>query len=272
MASFPHQSENRRTLILTLSIALQLIVAWEARWPDGGYLENTRFANFLLNKYPKIYNPEPEIFLEREFHKERVFTPTDIAVHYDGPVPTKIIRHELNDGWSESGLCSDTQEVVASKVSDSVRGWVYYSGPFSCELGRTIRREWRLGRRAENTKLLGEGWSGMEDSGVWTDGDRSTIVLEAGERANVQFIILSGHYLVPDERTRVFVNGTDLGVLSLDQQRIVIPKGVAVQGGKLNINLQNLNPTSPAQFGVSDDTRKLSFFLEKVEMAFTPDH
>lgn len=271
VATFPQQSEKRLTLIFLASITLQVTAAWQARWPAGGYLQNTRFSNLLLNKFPSTYNPEPEIFLEREFHKERMFTPADIAVHYYGAVPTKIIRHVLNDEWVGSGLCGEGQLVVASSVSDSARGWVYHNGPFTCEPDRVIRRAWNLGRGTGNVKLLGEGWSGIEDSGVWTDGERSAIVLDAGANANVQSIILSGYYLVPGERTRVFINGSELGVFALDRQLIAIPKNIASQGGKLNITLQNLHPTTPAQLGLSSDARKLSFFLEEAKIAFTPD-
>jgi hypothetical protein len=77
---------------------------------------------------------------------------------------------------------------------------------------------------------------------------------------HVRELTLMGHYGDGNARTRVLVNGIDLGWAALDQARAIeLPDGAAADG-RLHIELRHESPRAPN----SQDRRLLAYFLQGV--------
>ncbi len=88
----------RNIVVLIVLIASQIAVTqyFGGFTPEGWrYVAFYKHSRFVLNHYPCLYNPEPEIFAERVMHREEV-TPDASPVFYKTPngIVTKALVHK----------------------------------------------------------------------------------------------------------------------------------------------------------------------------------
>jgi len=254
---------NRRRALVAGVVVCQALTMWQSGWPRGyGYSNHTRLATTVLDHAPSLYNPDPEIFFEREMHLERDMPRDSVIVHHGAGGPTKIMRSWSNVHAS-AGICAPGQ-VILSSGSDAGRGWRYLNAPFVCGAPPASSIGWLVGTAGgDRPAPLGGGWSQVEPTGVWSDGARSvlTIALPAGR--DVRRLALDGTYLVPGGKTDVTINGIDLGRIALGAGPIPIPPA-AQRSAALEVVLTHPHPATPASLGMSEDYRQLSFYLQRI--------
>lgn len=257
-----------RRIALLSSLALQALAAWQAYRPGvASYLVHGRIAQRVLDRAPRFYNPDPEIFLKRELHKEVLLTNDTVIVHEGVRGATKLMRHWTNDS-ATAGLCAPGTLLKADHVTTLASGWRYYNGALRCEPGREPGRVWTIGADPEALKILASGWSHNEGTGVWSDGKRSRLLLTVPEGREARFLALLGGYYETVKETQLAINGIPVGTVVLGRDRIPVPPA-ARASRVLEVELVHSQPGVPAG-ATSSDARQLGFFLRSAYLELAP--
>lgn len=256
------QRSARWPLALVLGLAaVQGLCMLSAR--SYGYVEFSPLANAVMQRAPAWYHPEPEIFAERLGHHDDYIQPSKVYVRsVDGQRVTTL----FNAGFPGSAeqLCGSGGALAPdNRLTTKDRGWTYIDGPVRCIAGGAPQHSFQYPQfvRQERIKLAA-GWSGPEANGpgwdgVWSEGARSRIVVSVAGSAPSTLTIV-GNYLDGNRRTRVTVNGKDLGWQDLSQaRRLALPAGAST----LDIELEH---EAPHRAG--NDPRALALFLREVTL------
>ena len=141
-----------------------------------------------------------------------------------------------------------------------------------------VDRSVRLGEKIVFTegsgaeRLLGEGWSAPEPTGVWTVGEQARLVLKLtdGVPEDAELALRVAPFVAPDHpaleveasalaqqlAALVFRHGEVPGVI-----RIPLPAAVRSQEGRIVVALSLRDPARPADLGLGDDLRLLGVQL-----------
>jgi hypothetical protein len=111
--------------------------------------------------------------------------------------------------------------------------------------------------------VLGTGWSGLEDWGVWSDGPQAQILLpdNAGGISTVEIDAVYFGQAGPSV-IEISVYGAEVASDNLEESgtRIVVD---VPQGGSI-VTISPQNPQSPKDLGMSTDERQLGVGLQTV--------
>jgi hypothetical protein len=250
-------------LVLGLAIAQTASMAHAASYT---YVQMSPLARLVLKVAPQWYHPEPEIFAERMGHNDDYIRPGQVYA-FDAGGLAKTLFYPA-DPASAAQLCgSGGVPAPDNTYTDSAYGWRYIDGPVRCVAGGLGLRSLQAAQfRDQNGIRLAEGWSNVEFNGgtwngSWSQGVRSRLLLPlpAGERP--AGVTLLGQYLEGNHRTRVRIDGVDLGWQQLDRPTVLaLPEGRG--GATLTIELEHEAPHSPG----AGDPRPLAFFLREVDL------
>ena len=236
-----------------------------------GYTYFSPLANRVLAHAPGLYHPEPEIFAERAGHHDNYIRPDEVYTHRVNGVLVKTLVNAGNPG-ADSLVCGAGALIAPDNAfTESTRGWRYIDGPVRCVAGDLAQRSFQFDDfRAGSQIELASGWSTLEANGpgwngAWSDGPRSRMVLQTGG-LRAQQILISGSYLQDQGRTRVRVNGVDLGWHQLDREGPLALPPEASAGPQLMIELEHDSPRSPG----ASDPRQLAFFLREINLRAMP--
>ncbi|MGZ5201022.1 MAG: hypothetical protein ACXWC4_14725 [Telluria sp.] len=225
------------------------------------YIEFSPLARLALNVAPGWYNPEPEIFFERVEHKDGFNQYDKLFAWPDHGKPAKLL-YNTGSATASRRLCGPDAALIRDEhVVDVGSGWRYINGAPLC--APTVATVGQPGL------VLAAGWSAAEHGGgawdgAWSDGQRARLALHIEPRHRPQHIVLHGHYAEGNKRTRVTIDGVDLGWQQLDQlPELAVPPN-AKGTDTLAIDLQFDAPHAPAP-GEADQ-RHLAFFLQKVTL------
>ncbi len=223
-------------------------------------------AQLVLDKAPRWYHPEPEIFIERTGHHDSYYWPSEVYVHSVGGKPVTTLYNADFPGADER-LCGKGHGVARDNdMVESDRGWRYVHGPVRCTLGGDALVAVRgLQLKAGAPVKLDSGWYDFETGGgdwdgVWSSGKRSRLVVQLPAGSAARSISIHGNYYGSNTHTRVFVNGKELGRHPLSEFRR-IPLASAPAGAALVIELEHETPRVADGVG---DPRALTFFLRSV--------
>jgi hypothetical protein len=120
-------------------------------------------------------------------------------------------------------------------------------------------------------RVLGEGWSFLEPTGVWTDGDAASLVLKPIDLPprRAELVLAASAFLTPDHpelKVEVSARGERLAGRVFrhgEAQRLLrIPWPIAEPSGQTFFELNFSNPARPMDLGMGDDPRRLGIFLE----------
>lgn len=234
-------------------------------WRTPSYIHHTPLAKLAFTFFPGYINPDPEIFIERGKHNEESITPTTTQVFYANGIPVKLLRHWTNSGDS-GGVCPAGLQVSPQSVAEVDRGWEYLNGPLACAAPSPDKVPIRLGFTGASAAraVLDSGWYGTEDAGTWTSGARSVIRIPVPAGREATGLFFTGHYFDKVRASEVRINGKSIGSHSLVNGQLDIPPGLA--GSALLIELRHAGAASPAQLGMSGDTRQLAYYLREVQV------
>jgi hypothetical protein len=122
-------------------------------------------------------------------------------------------------------------------------------------------------------RFLGEGWSAPEPTGVWTIGEKATILLQLPKdiRTNLD-VILRGHAYVSAEHPEVEIVfsacGERLGARvfghGMKRRFLRLPLAGALRDaqGRIAVDIDVDRPASPEELGTGSDPRLLGFHLQ----------
>jgi len=236
-----------------------------------GYVEFSPAARILLARAPQLYHPEPEIFAERAGNHDDYIRPELIYTLRRDGATVKTLVNAANPHLDEqlcgrgATLAPDLPQVA------STRGWRYIDGELRCVAGGYAQRSFGFDalKAAGGPLSLVDGWSNPEANGpgwngVWSLGERSHLRLQV-EGGAPQALLITGNYQAPNRRTRVVVNGADLGWHDLERSGpLALPP--AARAATLSIELGHENPLAPG----AGDPRLLALFLREVSVRQLP--
>ena len=123
------------------------------------------------------------------------------------------------------------------------------------------------------SKVMREGWSEPEQTGVWSENECSAIALQLAKS-------LSGFRMFFDLRpfadygnsqaATVTVNGRDFDhwLFKTGERRLVaVDVSLPVPEDRISILIHHRRPISPHELGAGDDKRKLGVFLHSLQIA-----
>ena len=136
---------------------------------------------------------------------------------------------------------------------------------------RTIRFD------GAETRFLGEGWSFLEPTGRWTDGDAATVRARIATHADMpwQLRMTGSAYLPPGSRpliVRLQIDGQDIATWTFTTgetttMAATIPASVVRTSPTIDIRLLVGNPRSPITYAVgSHDDRQLGLFIRTLSL------
>lgn len=253
-------SKNSSPLIIVFVI--QLLCAVSAlRYNE---IEFSPIAKAFVKHLPAFYNPEPEIFVERMTHRDGAELAIDQLYKFEhrGKV-SKILFHGSN-AHVDQQLCGKGLVLgLDNRYANAAQGWQYLNGNLHCVEARVIDFD----AFSDTGKIqFSSGWSGIETgggvwNGRWSDGDNSVITIPGTSQQKIAGIKLLGHYFEKNKRTRVVINGSDLGWFDLSQAPI-IQFNASTTGVK--IDLKHEFPHEPSKTPEFPDGRRLSVFLQSL--------
>jgi hypothetical protein len=258
LAGLARLDGRSRWLALALALPLQALATWNAMPSRRAPTAHSRLAAWVLDHAPRAYNPDPEIFLERERKREDWATHDQLVVHRTAQGPNKLMRFWAN-GADDGGLCASGTHLAADDVVTLASGWRYYNAPLRCEAGAAPYLAIPV-----QPAILGAGWSVIQGGSVWNDGPRASlrIALPAGRRA--ARIGLVGYYHYGVRRSRVTLGGIDMGTVALGQAPLEIPALL----GTAQVLEFSFEHTKVPQPRSGSDTRALGFMLHGVHLEF----
>ncbi|HEX4229461.1 MAG TPA: glycosyltransferase [Bryobacteraceae bacterium] len=135
----------------------------------------------------------------------------------------------------------------------------------------------KFGRDGNGLLFLGYGWSESEEWGVWSLGRSSEVVLSfSGRPVRSVDVCVHGRMLVRADGSRsrgaILCSGRRIKEFEASREgsnislRLTVPPGEFVNGD-LVIGFEIETPWSPAEDGISSDTRRLGFGLEEISIA-----
>jgi hypothetical protein len=236
-----------------------------------GYTELSPLAKRVIEYAPAFYNPDPEIFYERVAHVDvRTDPASQIAVYETGGKAVKALYGVRNPAI-DARLCGDGLRLAAANhYVDVGNQWRYVNGSILCEQATGHARldayAAQQFRDADAVRLQ-TGWGGVEFGGVqwngaWTDGAHSRLTIRLVPGRNPANIVIQGHYYEGNQRTRVAVNGVDLGWHQLDRVDPLLLPPAARSAATLSIELENEAPLRPV--AGTPDQRQLAFFMQNI--------
>jgi len=256
------KSQCRNMLLLSLVVSVQLLCAKSSLLYSE--VEFSPVAQVFLRHLPDLYNPEPEIFVERMAHKDGAELRVDKFYEFDYQGKrNKILFHHLNTDLDRQ-LCGeglvlglDNQHVSAGY------GWRYLNGSPHCIVAKTID----VDAFSDPAKVQFDlGWSKIERgggiwNGRWSDGQNSVITIPFSPNQKARGVKLVGHYFGQNARTRIFVNDKDLGWFDLSAAPLIQFPGTS---SAVKLGLRHEYPHDPQAVPEFPDSRRLSIFLQSL--------
>lgn len=250
--------------VLLPLVVLQVLAMISAR--SYGYVEFSPAAKWVMAHATRLYHPEPEIFAERLGHHDNYIYPDQIHVRTNATGVAQTLYNAVHPGV-EQRLCGvDGQLAADTTFTFTARHWRYIDGPVRCVSHAMPQQSFQYEQFAQGTGItLAAGWGAVEANGgdwngLWSTGQRSFVVLRSTPGSAPATILILGHYFEGNARTRVAVNGTDLGWHNLAAPaRLPLPPGTR---GDIAVELIHEAPRTPTPA----DGRQLALFLRQVTL------
>ena len=160
------------------------------------------------------------------------------------------------------GLCAPGTHLAADSVVTLDSGWRYYDAPLRC--APRAAPVMRLGIGPAMPAILGEGWSVVQGGAVWNEGPRATLRIALPPGRQARAIGFDGYYHHGVRRSRVSINGVDLGTAALGRAPLALPASLG-GAGVLEVTIVHTAAPRPAS---ASDTRALGFLLQAVQVEF----
>ncbi|MBA1275228.1 hypothetical protein [Stutzerimonas azotifigens] len=250
-------------------LGIALLTFFPAKYES--YTTPTRLSYFLQSRFPALYDPPPEVFLERfsgvgeAADKKRalvvgpdckkiLFIPGDTDLLVTTPRGCLLSQQRLAELLESKNYQSETYFRL---TSDEMR-----SSALRIEPG--VRYEFKRG--GSGNFALGDGWGRGEDWGVWSEGARANLHIPCTVGRDLSVVINAGGFVYPGrDSTALEISAAGIKLWSggLSDARdipLTIPASGCVEGS-LHISFDLANPQSPLHAGLSNDPRVVGVSL-----------
>lgn len=250
---------------------------------DANYLAHKPWTAFLLENYPELYNPEPQIFILRTFPYTLWAGGGQDSYAYknkDGVV-TKIIFKDTNKNLS-SDTCKEgykdlatDQPIDISSSSKSKYGWRYITGKMYCDEFAPVYRGAKYTQETPDYidfKKNGlpdfvVGLSGISHEEVWGRwSDSNDIKLSLDLKLNRSIVFYAE--LLPfgpnaGKSIVLTINNVSHVMQPVEgKQNTYYAKFDFIEEKQnTNIAINVPSPISPSELGINSDTRKIGLGL-----------
>jgi hypothetical protein len=143
------------------------------------------------------------------------------------------------------------------------------------ELDRSVRpgEEIAFAKGSGAERFLSEGWSSLEPTGVWTDGEQASFVLRPTDLppGAAELVLAVSAFVTPDHpELKVEVSVLDEQIAGRvfrygEAQRFLrvpFPAAAGAEGGRTLFQLHLSDPARPVDLGLGNDARRLGLHLE----------
>lgn len=245
-----------RTGMVALLLVQALAMAACLRY---SHLQFSPQASWVMNHVPHLYNPEPELFVERSMGNEAVLQAMQAYQWKDKHGIAVKTLYFTGPGAPLPGesLCGSGQTINGSKPPVSAApGWEYLNGPVECRPAVNLD--------AAQPGLLASGWQapdvvGDKVSGVWGVAATASLVIDVPDGVALGRVRVLGDYLpgTISPRSHIIVNGRDMGWQDL---RAPVFLELPHDGARrLTIELHHDQP-------LPDEGRQLTFYLKSITL------
>lgn len=298
MLAFARLSKRRRTRVKFATwgiVSAYLILNMWYFLPSRpeNYTAPTTFSRWLYGTAPHLYDPYPEIFLERYSGLgQRALSVEPWAISH--PAGRKILiirdyfqRENFNDPTKVLGNEVPLDpEWLATRAVPLVRSEPrarYQFLNLSASEAQQLWPTYTLGRSLEFSRLatrryLGSGWGRTEEWGVWTEAPTAVFgfkLVAAPITPTSELILRYRPWLdgLGFQEARVVLNDKALGVIETRQPgnqefRVRFPSFLLARNNLVEIRLGQLS--SPKAMGLSNDPRLLGLGVTSIELRGHP--
>ena len=160
-----------RSVILVSVVLLQLWVPTYCGYPARTFYMNLNpLSVWVINRFPQLYNPDPEIFAERLSCEENVmYEQYRFIWKSNGRVKKILLRNhplDVSNFWNQQEFYRELSPASIVRMRD---GWSYLNGDFQ------ILQSSELVIRYDDTDAEWLHWSVVEPGFRWSLGKESTI-------------------------------------------------------------------------------------------------
>lgn len=253
------------------------------------YLDHKPWTNFVLDHYAQFYNPEPEIFYQKNIKGKKWIEDPDnpiICLHSDSEGYVRKIMYPLKYAdqiasilW-EDDIVNENQDFINfNKPSCQVRNWAYLNGKFPSsnkfrENGIDLEPLYEKDFNGIDFTKYGfpsfvkyiSGLSSLEEWGRWSDSTKIVIQIKGILPPNFKIKLKVGAYATNiGNITKISVNGlTKEFVIAQAEPQEYILDFVSEELIDPIIEIIPFHPTSPASLKKSEDKRKLGISFYEI--------
>ncbi len=235
------------------------------------YLQLKPWTQWLIERLPAAYNPDPEIFAERVTGQEpfgELIAPNSAAAPFvyrdrNGSL-TKILVHQSSSAQTESLICgpqgrllSDSSLSIQQSLSAATfdaRNWAYLQGAYRCGVPMQIDfskqgnlRHFQLG-----------GWAKTQAQGTAMKSARSQLMLPLQNNPKTPLSLKVALQASQPTTLSVSANGTVLSTWTIPagnvQKTVTIPAAVLANQSALKLSFERANEQGNNQSKPTADT------------------
>jgi hypothetical protein len=209
-----HLKFHTKQIFITFCIVIQIIILSinGGATPKRGDQELSIIAKWFLNEFSHLYNPIPQIFVQRGSRSSGMDSKNIYFWTYQGEIKKILFNYiERSVDFPRCSNGGSVKEYINS-VKQMENGWVYWNTDTACKteisdgfhILKPIPFIAASGILYPNSEIFSDGWSSDEKTHRWSEGKRSVLLFEIGEK--IRGIRLQGLAL-RRQRVKVMVNG-----------------------------------------------------------------
>jgi hypothetical protein len=243
---------------------------------------------FVLNNYPKLYNPYPYTFISKNIHVDGGYLDYSEKPYMYINEATGEIRKIMLNRHSAGILLEmiakgrftarpeDTaylkEKASSLKFSGNKPKYINLSKKFSIkESPFLMKGQLYRFNNAEAFKFLGNGWDRARSKVIWSQGQSAEIVFNI--EPGITLIRLAFNALItqnhPQQRIVMVVNGVQMPLNTYSSpynnvMDIDVPEELKQSGGVIQIELLLLDAVSPRRLGLGNSETPMAIYLTEV--------
>lgn len=261
-----------------LTNSLQLVTGWFAI----DHVHNNKISEYIYFNNPNIYNPVPEIYIERSSGREVSMFDEVKKTYFPAYVKNGWLLKSISPkhlAYNDSNLCSESS--TFNRTDNETDGWVYHNYLNTCEAITGVYGNEVIGLPSIPLEKGNEidfdsfafsknlGWSFPEyaNKSIWSDGVKSSIIVSLQKKQNElkKHIIKFNGFAYKDQSVDVFIDDRKLKTIyikNISNGFVLSIPDTFITKKYTTISFVWGNPKEITD----DDKRQISFYLKNFEL------
>lgn len=289
-SNFSNVFNNKLKLLIVLSTSIFFSYYYSGPFSTEDNLNHKIWTNYILNKYPSLYNPYPDIYIQRTYSPELWYRNVYILEDKKNNLIKKIIysnkikKEELIQNLKNKcyGFLSNTEKLpfnLPQLKQVSTYQWTYINTPLKCngliihepaQTFKTVNQrfiEFNKSSYPDFVKGI-DGFSHAEEWGTWLDGTNALLIID-GKFSKVVKLKITMHAFksLENKQAKLKVNGIEkiISINDLKTHEYEIDFHFNEAPKLLAIEFIQPDAKSPESMGINSDKRILGLGLTKLE-------